>query len=92
MWQANLTCMMQSSHLDTFETDAAQALIQYLISHFLNDWLSADAFLAGVTVVAFDFNKLCNGRQCHMYTYSLMLIFILVGRLLVLALSKACVV
>lgn len=108
MWQANLTRMMRSSHPDALETDAvninalterdaAQALIQCLLSHFLNDPLSADAFPAGVRVVVFNFEKLCYGRRrFHVYVsftihmYSSMLTFTLVGRLWVLALSEPC--
>lgn len=109
MWQANLMRMMQSSHPDALETDAininalterdaAQALIQCLVSHFSNNPLSANAFPAGVTVVVFNFNKLCYGRRrfhvhvsltIHMYSSS-MLIIALVGRLWALASSELC--
>jgi len=79
MWQANLTCMMRSSHPDALETDAininalterdaAQALVQCLILHFSNNLLSANAFPAGVAVVVFNFDKLCYGRRrFHVY-------------------------
>ncbi|KIJ99463.1 hypothetical protein K443DRAFT_8419 [Laccaria amethystina LaAM-08-1] len=57
MWQSNLTRMMRSPHPDALDTDAininalterdaAQALIQCLISHFLNNPLSADTYAA----------------------------------------------